>query len=291
MKLKVSAFLVMLAVAAVSSCSQKPRVEMLRDDFISIYEQNPNKNIENIQVPFEGTTDAKINVLSNLPLEWVYRVSPNQEDPQWLQIKEVKTLGNGRMEITYDAASILELNTLERRQGYLSFSSPGAYMGKFLTIRQGYVLQWEEDFGSIGGVLSLSGKQTYTTEAGGMAIINRDYYDYVSFNAYAETSTEFLDNNITLDVTVSGGRFEDIGRTTYRVSVPLGDKAQRENMHFMLLSNGGNLMSATTTLTFSVENDEGVTVHVDNLKVYKVSEAELHNLSDDEEFDDSEEWI
>lgn len=289
MKVKFSAFLVMLTVAiAASSCEQKGRVDILRDDFISVYEQNPQKTVDNIQVPFDGVTDAKINVLSNLPLDWVYRVNNDQEDPAWLQIKEVKDLGDGHMEITYDAASILELNTLERRQGYLSFSSEYAFMGKFLTIRQGYVLQYEEDFGSLGGTLSLSGKQTYTTEE--LAIINRDYYDYVSFNAYAEVNTEFLDNNITLDVTIHGGKFDGIDRTTYRVSIPLGDKPEKENLHFMLLSNGGELMSSKTTLTFSVENDEGVTVHVDNLHLYKVSEAELHDLSD-EDFDDSEEWI
>ena len=277
-----------VTLIAASSCAQKPRVEILRDDFISVYEQNPERTVDNIQVPFDGAEDAKINVVSNRPLEWVYRVGNDQQDPAWFQIKEVKDMGDGHMEITYDAASILELNTLERRQGYLSFSNQDAYLGKFLAIRQGYTLQYEEDFGSLGGTLSLTGKQTYKTEE--LSIINRDYYDYVSFNAYAEVNTEFLDHNITLDVTITGGKFESIDRTTYRLSIPVGDKPQKENLHFMLLSNGGQLMSSKTTLTFSVANDEGVTVHIDNLHLYKVSEAELHDFSD-EEFDDSEEWI
>lgn len=289
MKLKFSAVLMLqVTLIVASSCAQKPRVEILRDDFISVYEQNPERTVDNIQVPFDGAEDAKINVVSNRPLEWVYRVGNDQQDPAWFQIKEVKDMGDGHMEITYDAASILELNTLERRQGYLSFSNADAYLGKFLAIRQGYTLQYEEDFGSLGGTLSLTGKQTYKTEE--LSIINRDYYDYVSFNAYAEVNTEFLDHNITLDVTITGGKFESIDRTTYRLSIPVGDKPQKENLHFMLLSNGGQLMSSKTTLTFSVANDEGVTVHIDNLHLYKVSEAELHDFSD-EEFDDSEEWI
>lgn len=289
MKQKFYAIPVILAAcAAVSSCMQEARREILRDDYITVYEQNPQRTVDNIQVPFDGAADAKINILYSQPLDWVYRVNPDQEDPLWFQIKDVRNLGDGHMEITYDAASILELNTLERRQGYLSFSSENSFLGKFLTIRQGYTLQYEEDFGFLGGELLLSGKQTYTTEE--LAVINKDLYDYVSFNAYAEVNTEFLDNNITLDVTIKGGKFDAIDRTTYRVSVPLGDKAQKENLHFMLLSNGGELMSPKTTLTFSVANDEGVTVHIDNLNLYKVSEAELHDLSD-EEFDDSEEWI
>ena len=61
-------------------------------------------------------------------------------------------------------------------------------------------------------------------------------------------------------------------------------------MHFLLMWNKGNVMGSKTTLTFSVDNPDGTDVYIDNLQIYKVSEAELDNFADDEYEDEMEEW-
>ena len=92
-------------------------------------------------------------------------------------------------------------------------------------------------------------------------------------------------------MTVNGGPvFKDINRTEYTVNVPVGNAPVASNMHFLLMWNKGNVMGSKTTLTFSVNNPEGTDVHIDNLQIYKVSEAELDNFADDEYEDEMEEW-
>ena len=116
-----------------------------------------------------------------------------------------------------------------------------------------------------------------------------DYYDYISFNAWAESENEFPSRNITLDVTVSGGKFHATGLTTYRINVPLGTGPDKDNLKYLLLVGNGQRMSNKTHFIFSVANDELVYVHIDNFAAYKVTEAELGYLFQDEDFEDEDE--
>lgn len=282
---------VSLAAAGLAACAEKPADEVLRTEFITAYETSPDVTISDIQVPFAGVQDAEVHILSNLPdLEWRYQVDQTMADPQWLTIKSVDKLEDGHWMVKYDAKSILERNTIARRESQLSFSHAESYMGKYILFRQGYDQIFSDDFTGIGeDCIMLSGKQTYATDT--LHVINTSYYNYVSFNAYASQKNDFSLDNLTLNVTVNGGPiFKDINRTEYTVNVPVGNAPVASNMHFLLMWNKGNVMGSKTTLTFSVNNPEGTDVHIDNLQIYKVSEAELDNFADDEYEDEMEEW-
>lgn len=282
---------VSLAAVGLTACAEKPVEEVLRPEFITAYETSPDVPVSDIQVSFAGVQDAEVHILSNLPeLEWRYQVDQTMADPQWLTIKSVDKLEEGHWMVRYDAKSILERNTIARRESQLSFSNAESYMGKFILFRQGYSQIFSDDFTGIGDdCVMLSGKQTYATDT--LHVINTSYYNYVSFNAYASKKNDFSLDNVTLNVTVAGGPvFKDINRTEYTVNVPVGNAPVASNMHFLLMWNKGNVMGSKTTLTFSVDNPDGTDVYIDNLQIYKVSEAELDNFADDEYEDEMEEW-
>jgi len=283
--------LVAFLAGAPISCSKKDKeAPPSRSEFIKVYETSEDKAVDNIQVPFEGVKDGKIHILSNVPLQWKYMIDQSEPDQEWLKIKSVQETDPGHFVVSYDAASLLPLNSLERRGGRLSFSCPEQYLGKFIPIRQGYSQQFIEDFSNhTDGFLTLTGKQTFTTRE--YPELNKDYFDYISFNAWAETDNEFRSKNITLDVSVSGGQFYDTRLTTYRVNIPIGTGADQSNLKFFLLMGNGERMSAKTHFTFSVANDDRVFVHVDNFAAYVVTEAEMISLFEDEELlDDEVEW-
>lgn len=276
------------------SCQQKEEQTVLRSEYIQVYDNDAPKPVDNIQIPFDGVQDGKIHVLSNVDLEWRYFVNQTTPGNDWLTIKSVELEAPGHLVVTYDAASILALNSLERREGHLTFSCPDVSLGKFLPVRQGYQNQFLEEFSDFeGGCLTITGNETFTTEK--YPVLNLDYFDYIAFNAWATTDNPFLGKNITLDVTVSGGKFYDTGLFTYRVNVPLGLGADKSNLKYLLVVGNGKHMSPDTQFTFSVANDDRVYVHIDNFAAYKVTEAEMGELFEDEEFDDEGEeggdWI
>ena len=279
--------------AAVCSCStndgpQRP----VRSEYITVYETSPEKAVDAIQVPFEGVQGGQIHVLSNVPVQWKYFVDQNETGTDWFKIKSVEEIEPGHILVTYDAESILTLNSLDRRSGRLSFSCPSESLGKFLPVKQGYSRQFYETFSDEpDGTLVITGRQTRTTEE--YPSLNADYCDYISFNAWAETTNEFLSKNITLDITVSGGKFYATGLTTYRVNVPIGTGPDKSNMGYLLLVGNGARMSAQTKFTFSTANDDQVYVHIDNFAAYRVTEAEMGLLITDEDFEDEGEvdWI
>ncbi len=286
-------FLCASAAAVLCACNEnKVDLRPVRSEFIKVYEVSENKTVDNIQVPFEGVVDGKIHVLSNVALEWKYLVDQTATGTDWLQIKSVEEVEPGHTVVTYDAASILPLNSIDRRSGRLSFSCPSQSLGKFLPIRQGYDCKFVEDYSSEpGGCITITGDQTYITKE--YPSFSSDYYDYISFNAWAETTNEFLSKNITLDVTVSGGKFYETGLTTFRVNVPLGTGPDENNLKYLLLVGNDQHMSPETKFTFSTANDDEVYVHIDNFSAYKVTEAEMGYLFDDEALEGDEEvdWI
>lgn len=294
MKKRILLLLSAAVAAAVCSCNtndgpQRP----VRSEYITVYETSPEKAVDDIQVPFEGVKGGQIHVLSNVPVQWKYFVDQNETGTDWFKIKSVEEIEPGHILVTYDAESILTLNSLDRRSGRLSFSCPSESLGKFLSVKQGYSRQFHENFSDEpDGTLVITGRQTRTTEE--YPSLNADYCDYISFNAWAETTNEFLSKNITLDITVSGGKFYATGLTTYRVNVPIGTGPDKSNMKYLLLVGNGARMSAQTKFTFSTANDDQVFVHIDNFAAYRVTEAEMGLLITDEDFEEEEEevdWI
>ena len=279
--------------AAVCSCNRNDGPQRpVRSEYIKVYETSPDETVDDIQIPFEGVQNGQIHVLSNVPVQWKYFVDQRETGTDWFKIKSVEEVESGHIVVTYDAESILVLNSLDRRSGRLSFSSPEEYLGKFLPIKQGYVQQFYEDFSEEPeNAVVITGRQIYTTDE--YPVLNTDYCDYISFNAWAETTNEFLSKNITLDVTVSGGKFYATGLTTYRVNVPIGTGPDKSNMRYLLLVGNGERMSEKTYFSFSTANDDQVYVHIDNFAAYKVTEAEMGLLIKDEDFEDEGEvdWI
>lgn len=271
-------------IALLCSCNKKEDLRPTRSDYIKVYETSESKLVDNIQVPFDGVKDGKIHVLSNVDLQWKYLVNQDEADNDWFSIKSVEEAAPGHIVVTYDAGSILEYNSLERREGRLSFSCPSESLAKFLSVRQGYSTKFFEEFsGETGGKVVLTGKETFTVDS--KSKLNLDYFDYISFNAWAETTNEFLSKNITLDVTLKGGQFFATGLSTYRVNVPLGTQAEKSNLHYLLIMGNGERMSPETTFTFSTANDAQVYVNIDNFAAYTVSQAEVGLLYDVDDFD------
>lgn len=284
--------LLLCVLSSAVACNKEQDTQPLRPEYIKVYETTDGgKLLSDIQVPFEGKKDGQFHVYSNVPLQSKYQVSPNATVADWFTIKTIEEVEPGHTVVTYDAESLVELNTLDRRSGSLSFSCPDRSLGKFLTVRQGYELTFTDDFSDVeDGVVVLTGKQTYTTKE--YSILATDYFDYISFNVWATSENEYPTRNITLDVTVQGGMFYNTGRTTYRVNVPLGTGPDKNNLRYLLISGTDGRMSAKTNFTFSVDNDNLVYVHIDNLMGYKVAEAELGDVIEDEEFyEQEEEWI
>lgn len=276
------------------ACGQKNAGDVpLRSEYITVYDESrPNVLLSDVQLPFKGIKDGKLHVLTNADIDMRY----TDDGSGWFSIKNIQEVEPGHRVITYDAVSLIDGNSLAQRTGYLSFTAPELYLGKFMKVRQGYDQAWEEDFSSFpAGCVSLSGSDEWSTPE--IAVVATHYYDYVSFNAWAEASGDMAGRNLTLDVSVAGGAvFEDINRTTFRINVPLGKGPESSNLRWLLLSNGGGRMSSATSLKFSVHNPSGVSVCVGNLRVYKVSEAEIENFwDDDEEFNEDEseddDWI
>ena len=279
----------LLVLVLLASC-KKGDDRPVRSDYITVYETSASKTVNSILVPFEGVTDGQIHVLSNVPLQWKYLVDEDEAD--WFTIKSVETPEEGHWVVTYDATSLLALNSLSRREGRLSFVCPEASFGKFMSVHQGYKRQFLEEFSDEPDqTVCLTGNQIYETEP--FSVLAADYYDYLSFNVWAVTSNEFLTKNITLDITISGGLFYDINATTYRVNVPVGTAASMENLQYLLIMGEGQRLSAKTHFTFSVNNDEEVYVHVDNLAAYQVTPADMGELFEDEDFDEDEveDWV
>lgn len=264
-----------------------------RSEYIKVYETSADKTVDNIQIPFGGVQDGKIHILSNVDLQWKYMVTQDASTPDWFKITRVDEIEPGHTVVTYDADSILDLNSLDSRSGRLSFSCPPQSLGKFLSVRQGYPLRFIDEFpDEPGKMVTITGRETYTTQE--YSKLSKDYFDYISFNAWAETDNEFLSKNITLDVTVSGGQFYETRLTTFRVNVPLGTAADKSNLKYLLIVGNDGYLSAQTKFTFSTANDDRVYVHVDNLAAYQVTPADFSILYDDDyAFDDEggADWI
>ena len=274
------------------SCQKEVTEATTRNEYITVYETSPDEPLDAIQVPFAGVQDGQIHVLSNVDLQWKYFVNQTAKYKDWFTIKSVDEVEPGHMVITYDAESLLDLNSLEWRGGRLSLMCPDQSLGKFLSVDQGHDLIFAEPFDSESqGYLTLTGKQNYVTEE--YPVLNTDYYDYISFNAWATTDNEFLSKSITLDVTISGGLFYDTGLTTFRVNVPVGDGPDKSNFKYLLIQGNGERLSANTKFTFSTANDDLVYVHVDNFSAYKVTEADIFNMFGDEDYleEEESEWI
>ena len=275
------------------SCQQEEAGNVpLRDEFITVYDEaKPDVALDEIRIPFKGVEGGKLHVLTNVELKMTC------SEQGWFVIKDVREVDGGHKVITYDAASMIDENSLHSRTGNLSFSCPELYFGKFMKVSQGFDQVWEETFSDTDtGCLKLGGSFQWTTPE--LSQIASHYYDYVSFNAWAEAAGDITGRNITMDVSISGGAvFSEINRTTYRINVPLGNGPEGSNLRWLMISSGGKVMNAQTTLTFSVHNPSGVTVSMSNLRVYKVTESDYEDFwEDEEEFNDDQggeedDWI
>jgi hypothetical protein len=297
MNTKVSILLWASLLVVPCACSKNDGpLRPTRNEYIKVYETSENKIVDDIQVALDGAQEGKIHILSNVSgLKWKYMVSQSAASTDWFQIISVEEVEPGHTVVTYNAASILDLNSMEQRSGNLSFYAPASAIGKYMTVRQGYQRRFIETFSAEPGEnICLTGKEVFTTRE--YPELTTDYFDYIAFNAWAVTDNEYLTKNITLDVTVSGGKFYETNLTTYRINVPIGTAADKTNFKYLLLVGNGERMSNKTKFTFSVANDDKVYVYIDNFSAYRVTEADMNYLYDEDDFnwDDDDEggdWI
>ena len=289
--------LIWALLATLFACNKNdPGTSSPRPDLITAYETSPSNSVDGIQIPFEGVKDGKIHILYSIPadekLGWRHLIEPGDREADWLTIKGVEAVEPGHVVVTYDATSLLALNKLDRRSSNLSFFCPNLSLGKYISLRQGYQRQYSGTSAAKDETITLTGDETYTTQE--YPNLNVDYCDYISFNVWAKNEHEFsLTKNITLDITVSGGHFHETGLTTYRVNVPLGTGPNEDNLIYLLVVGNGKRMSTNTYFSFSTDNNPDVYVNVKNFSIYKVTEAEMLNLIDDEDFEGTDEpdWI
>jgi len=280
----------MLLLILFCSCQDNENELSLREEYVNVYLGDSKLAVDYIQIPFEGVTDGVIHIKTNVDLEMNYNSGASGN---WLTIKDVQDVEEGHSIITYDAASMVEEGSLDRRQGYLRFVAPSLYFGKFIDVRQGYEQVWNETFeGYSGSCYPLSGNSVWTSDA--LDVLGTHFYDYVSFNAWYESSSDVSQRNITLDVHIEGGPvFDALNKTEYTFNVSEGNSVEAGNMKFFLLSNNGQRMSSKTKLSFSVSNPAGVTVKIANIRIYKVSEAEIETFldEDDDVNEEEDDWI
>ena len=284
-------------LAIVLACNKNdPPSSSPRTDLITVYDAVAGKTVDNIQIPFDGAQNGQIHIRYTIPsdqkLQWRQLVDPSETGTDWLTIKSVEDVEPGHAVVTYDATSLLAMNKLDRRSSNLSFYCPNLSLGKFISIRQGYQRQYSGTSGVTDETITITGEETYTTQE--YPKLNVDYCDYISFNVWARNEHEFnLTKNITLDITVSGGHFYETGLATYRVNVPLGTGPEKSNMVYLLVAGNGKRMSTNTHFIFSTDNDKDVYVSIKNFSIYKVTEAEMLELIDDEDFEgeDEPDWV
>lgn len=273
--------------AAIQSCNMTDAVP---EAFIAV-KSDQSASVSNLQLPFDGVENGCLNVVHSVDVEWKYEPAPSAADGDWFKVTSVKTVSKTEFVIEYSAESMASCNSLERRTGVLSIVGPDSFAGKFINVRQGYDKIYENLFkDQPDGCKILGGRVTYTTpETDAFKDVCNTY---ISFNAWTESSAG--DAPAAINVRIEGGAvFDDFGSAECRVAIGGSSQASPDNFHCLLSSNGGKVMNASTRFVFSADTPDGTIVKLANVRLYKVSEAERQDMSDDDEEwidDDGENW-
>ena len=255
--------------------------DALRKETLRVYSQNSSEDINLLQIPPEGEPDGILYIETSEELS--IRFEPSETE--WLNASSISQTAQGKWEVHYSADRLS--TSFKERYAVLTIVAPDKYFGRFVKMRQGYEVIWEENFSSImGGEYVLNqDRPSYNTgyiDAG----INKTYNIYLTFNAYA-VRTEGQAFSFPLRLDILGGAVVD---ATWSESdsfeVPLGTESTEDNFFYVLINNKGQRISGNTRFEFTFP-ESGAEIHLDNVSVCVVGEDDrAYNPDEDPEEDE-----
>ncbi len=276
-----SGFIITVLVL-LAGCAE-PQTE-LRPETLQVWYSSAKEDLDVVQVSPSGEIEGQIHIISSEKLDIKY----TNDGSTWFRIIDVEEPVKGHYIVNFDADPVE--NSMSERMGILGITCAEKYFGRFVKIRQGYKEIFREGFdGSDEGVLALMPGQSYTTgfiDAG----INKTFYDYVCFNAYAQCGTGVQKLSFTLNLEILGGAVEDdTWSEESSFEIDRGSSFDSRTFKYVLISNKGEKLSGDTRFrfTFSDDTNQDVKILIDNLTVCSVSaEEKIYNpdyIDEDEE--------
>lgn len=279
-------FALVLCLTVAASCRKDRNVS--RSEVVRFYSADEmHKSINYLQIPLEGIENGVIYIESNTPVsvETQLPVSDVLSDDAWLDV-QVSRESDSRYTVRYSAKALK--NDLSQRTASVNATSTRLFLGSYLKMCQGYELFWTNSFTGLDHLVLTSSARAWTT--GVIPAIASTSYDYISFNAYA-VNPQALSITEVYPVELSlpeGAYFEDNGRTSYVLDVPIGSSFNDANLLYLPFCSEAGGFSSETVFTFRslCGEDSPVQLHIDNIKVYKVSD-QLREVLEGEDVGDS----
>ena len=257
-------------------------VEVVREEYIRFYsDADRSKEIDVLQIPFEGDT-AKIIIKTNNAVNIKYDMPQIEGQDPWITFSEPVLVSEGEYEVSYVAAHLEK--DIEQRVASVNVTAPTIWLGRFLKVCQGYEPLWAPS-AAIGPI-------TYRTpwQSSSIAGIGDLSNAYLSFNAYVVSQSE-RDPEETFQFAVEvseGAVFTDTGLSSYVVDIQQGEEFNWSNIVTLPFKASDTAFREDTKVTLKlVKSTQGLTVHVDNFRIYNVTE-DLVGDGDGEEWEDPE---
>ena len=259
-------------------------IDIVRDEYIRFYsDKNLSKEINVLQIPFEGES-AKVILKTNADV--LVKFEPQTEEglDSWITFDEPVRISEGEYEIAYTASSLLK--DLDQRTASVNVTASEIWLGKFLKVCQGYKFLWSPATADAPRTVTYQNPWKSASVAG----IGELSYAYISFNAIASIPQPLSPQQtfqLKIELT-EGALFADNGLQSYVVDVAQDAEFGWLNLVALPFKSSDSAFMSDTKVSLSLLSDiEGLTMHIDNLKIYNVT-ADLREEGDGEEWDDPE---
>ena len=199
----------------------------------------------------------------------------------WITFEEPVKISEGEYEIAYTAGRLLK--DLDQRRASVNVTAKSIWLGGFLKVCQGYEFLWSPEAAVAPESITYAEPWNSVSVTG----ITDLSHAYISFNAYATASQALApEQTFQLKIALSDGAvFNENGLQSYVVDVAQGTDFGWSNLVALPFKSTGSAFKFDTKVSLSVlSNVEGLSVSVDNLKIYNVTEDLL-------EEGDGEEWM
>lgn len=255
--------------------------DVVRDEYIRFYSSKDlSKEIKVLQIPFEGESGSVV-VKTNADITVKYEPRISEGSDSWITFEEPVKVSEGEYEIAYTAGRLLK--DLDQRRASVNVTAKSIWLGGFLKVCQGYEFLWSPEAAAAPKSITYAEPWNSVSVKG----ITDLSHAYISFNAYA-TAPQALapEQTFQLKIALSDGAvFNDNGLQSYVVDVAQGTDFSWSNLVALSFKSSGSAFKHDTKVSLSVlSNVEGLSVSVDNLKIYNVTEDLL-------EEGDGEEWM
>ena len=255
--------------------------DVVRDEYIRFYSNKDlSKEISVLQIPFEGES-AKLVLKTNADV--IVNFEPKTEEglDSWITFEEPVKISEGVYEIAYTASRLMK--DLDQRTASVNATASKIWLGKFLKVCQGYKSLWSPESADAPKTVSYSSPWKSTSIKGIADLSNA----YISFNAYA-TNPQSLSPEQTFQLKIElseGAVFTDNGLKSYVVDIAQGTDFSWSNLVALPFKSTGSAFNIDTKVSLGlVSNVEGLSIAVDNIKIYHVTDDLLED-------GDGEEWM